>query len=84
MIDRLFTAALTLCLLAGGTAAIGSAWFHSPVPAAHAAQPTVVHLPPVEVRIVRLPAVEVTASRAAASTAVARTERTEPATREVQ
>jgi len=83
MIDRLFTAALAFCLLAGGTAAIGSAWFDSPAPAARAAQPTVVHLPPVEVRIVRLPAVEVTASRTA-STAVARTERTEPATREVQ
>ena len=45
MIDRLFTAALAFCLLAGGTVAIGSAWFESPAPAAA----TVVVLPTVTI-----------------------------------
>lgn len=46
MIDRLFTAALTFCLLAGGTAAIGSALFET-APAAPAA--SVITLPAVEI-----------------------------------
>ena len=53
MIDRLFLAALTFCLLAAGTLAIGSAWFdhaHSAQSQSQAlAQPRVVYLPIVEV-----------------------------------
>ena len=46
MIDRIFSALLTFCLLAGGTAAIGSALFESKP----AAQPTtVITLPTVEI-----------------------------------
>ena len=41
MIDRLFTAALAFCLLAGGTAAIGSAWFEAPAPALAPALPAI-------------------------------------------
>jgi hypothetical protein len=44
MIDRLFTAALAFLLLAGGTAAIGSAMF-----APQSSQPAMVQLPSVEV-----------------------------------
>ncbi|MBS0441718.1 MAG: hypothetical protein JSR38_07205 [Proteobacteria bacterium] len=39
MIDRIFSAVLTFCLLAGGTAAIGSTLFeHKPAAPAAAAQ----------------------------------------------
>jgi hypothetical protein len=77
MIDRLFAAALTFCVLAAGTVAIASEFVAKP-------EPKIVRLAPVEVNVVRLPAVQVTAQRGAASTALARTEGTEPATRGVQ
>ncbi len=48
MIDRIFSAALTLCLLAGGTLAIGSALLGLDRPATQAA-PRVVRLEPVVV-----------------------------------
>lgn len=49
MIDRLFTAALAFLLLAGGTAAIGSALFNAPK-----AAPAMVQLPTVEVTAQRV------------------------------
>lgn len=49
MIDRLFTAALAFLLLAGGTAAIGSALFTAPQSA-----PVMVQLPTVEVTVQRV------------------------------
>lgn len=49
MIDRLFTAALAFVLLAGGTAAIGSALFSTPQ-----AAPAMVQLPTVEVTAQRI------------------------------
>jgi hypothetical protein len=40
MIDDLFSAAIALCVLVGGTLAIGTAWSEdSAAPAAHMAQP---------------------------------------------
>ncbi len=47
MIDRLFSAALAFTLLAGGTAAIGSAMFEGRRPTQREVQ--AVHLPRVEV-----------------------------------
>jgi hypothetical protein len=70
MIDRLFSAALTFCLLAAGTLAIGSAWFEG----SRSAAP----------QVVQLPAVEVSGKRVDPGTALARTEGTEPAVRKVQ
>ena len=52
MIDRLFTAALAFTLLAGGTAAIGSA-FADKSSGAGAAQATVKRLPTVEMEFRR-------------------------------
>ena len=57
MIDRFFSAALTFCLLAGGTVAIGSAMFDS-----QRAAPA---------RIVELPRVVIVAERVAPTQAVA-------------
>ena len=84
MIDRLFTAALTFCLLAAGTLAIGSALFEQGPRAKAAASMPVVQLPAVEMRVVQLPAVEMIGKRVEPGTAVARTDNTEPATRNVQ
>jgi hypothetical protein len=54
MIDRLFTAALTFALLAGGTAAVGSALLGSPAhPEAGRLQAQVKRLPNVEVVVER-------------------------------
>lgn len=57
MIDRLFSALLTFCILAGGTVAIGSAMMDFDAQAAQrkpaTAQPQVVQLPPVEVIVQR-------------------------------
>lgn len=39
MIDNLFTAAIALCVLIGGTLAIGSALAERPAPATRLAQP---------------------------------------------
>jgi hypothetical protein len=49
MFDRVFSAALAFCVLAGGTLAVGSALFEQPKP---------------EARIVYLPKVEITGKRA--------------------
>jgi hypothetical protein len=40
MIDNLFTAAIALCVLIGGTLAIGSAFSDRPAPTARVVQPT--------------------------------------------
>lgn len=74
MIDRIFAAALTFCVLAGGTVAIASAMFETPQPSAVATAVRVVHLPPVEV----------VGRRVERPTAVAATERAEPASRNLQ
>ena len=72
MIDRIFSALLTFCLLAGGTVAIGSALFDEPAPAATTATIT-------------LPSVTVVGHRDAASGPVAQNEaQSEPAARRVQ
>jgi hypothetical protein len=77
MIDRIFSALLTFCVLAGGTAAIASAMLDSA--GRHslhsAARPTVMQLPTVQVVVRRLPA---------ASDSLARAEATEPAQRSTQ
>jgi Flp pilus assembly protein TadG len=59
MIDRLFSAVLTFCILAGGTVAIGSAMLDYDAQAARqaarqaAAQHDVVQLPAVEITVKR-------------------------------
>ena len=83
MIDRIFSAALTFCLLAGGTLAIGSAWFEGR-PGASMVQKRVVQLPAVEMHIVQLPRVAVIGKRLETGTTVARTDNTEPAASKVQ
>lgn len=83
MIDRIFSAALTFCLLAAGTLAIGSAWFEGR-PGASTVQKSVVQLPAVEMRIIQLPRVDVIGKRMETGTTVARTEGTEPAASNVQ
>jgi hypothetical protein len=72
MIDRLFLASLTFCLLAAGSLAIGSAMLGVDAPQAKL------------VRVVQLEPVVVTAKRFAAASAVAVTERVEPATQRAQ
>ena len=76
MIDRLFIAALTFCLLAAGTLAVGSALFEGNRPATSRAQPMT--------QVVQLPLVEISGKRVDSGTALARTEGTEPAVRKVQ
>jgi hypothetical protein len=77
MIDRIFSALLTFCVLAGGTAAIASAMLdsaglHSPRSAARAS-------------VTQLPAVQVVVRRPhAPSNSVARAEATELAQRSTQ
>ena len=46
MIDNLFTAAIALCVLIGGTLAIGSALSERPAPAARVVQPVFGPQPP--------------------------------------
>jgi len=78
MIDRLFLATLTFCVLIAGTLAIGSAMLgidHRPAAQRAAAAP---------VRIVQLGHVVVTAKRLAPTTDVAQTEPASPVTRRVQ
>ena len=58
MIDRIFGALLTFCLLAGGTVAVGSAMFEHDRQAEEATRPAartpeVVQLPPVEIIVKR-------------------------------
>lgn len=74
MIDRIFSAALTFCLLAGGTLAIGSEMLGSNNHAAPRAQ----------AQVIQLPRVEISGPRQAAKTEVADTERVEPARARVQ
>jgi hypothetical protein len=78
MIDRIFAAALTFCLLCGGTLAIGSALFgldrSAPSPKAAAAQ----------IRVVQLERVEVVGKRLATGATMARTDSSEPATQRAQ
>ena len=62
MIDHLFSAVLTFCLLAAGTAAVGSLLL-APEPAKHT-----------QVRVVELQRVVITAHRLAAPTAVAKSD----------
>lgn len=64
MIDRLFSLALLFCVLAGGTAAIGSEWF-APQQRAIAA----------DARVATLPRVVITGKKQPATTEVARVER---------
>ena len=78
MIDRIFTAALTFCLLAAGTLAIASALFEDNRPAARQARLQSAPL------VVQLPAVELTGKRIDLGTAWAKTEGSEPITRNVQ
>jgi hypothetical protein len=69
MIDRIFSALLTFCLLAGGTVAIGSALFNDTT----------------TTTVVTLPAVTITGQREAASGPVAQNEaRAEPTARSLQ
>lgn len=65
MIDRLFTAALAFVVLAGGTAAVGSALF-----APEAAQSAAV----AQTAVKRLPRVEVVVERAAPGATIAQGE----------
>jgi hypothetical protein len=74
MIDRLFLAALTFCLLAAATLSIGSALFDRPATLQTQARP----------QVVQLPMVEVTGQRTDPGTAVARTESAEPAASKLQ
>jgi hypothetical protein len=78
MIDRLFIAALTFCLLAAGTLAVGSALFEGDRPAASAAHHQAA------TQVMQLPLVEVSGKRIDTGSALARTESTEPALRKVQ
>ena len=54
MFDRVFSAALTFCLLAGGTLAVGSAMLEQPK-----ADARIVYLPKVEVNGKRVPTAQV-------------------------
>ena len=68
MIDRIFSAALTFCLLAGGTLAIGSAMLGLD---RHAIAPRAA---PAAARVVQLEPVVIVGKRVAPSTTVAQTE----------
>ena len=82
MIDRIFIAALTFCLLAAGTLALTSALFENNLPAAARTQAGA----PLQAapQVVQLPLVEVTGKRVDKGTAWARTEGAEPATHNLQ
>ena len=80
MIDRLFLAALTFCLLAAGTLAVGAALFEGKRPAQAQAQAQTQAQP----GLVQLPMVEVVGKRVDNGTAWARTEGDEPATNKLQ
>jgi hypothetical protein len=72
MIDRLFLATLTFCLLIAGSLAMGSAMLGIDTTQAK------------PVRVVQLEPVVITAKRLPAASAVAVTERVEPATQRAQ
>lgn len=73
MIDRIFSAALTLCLLAGGTLAIGSALLGLDRPA------TAAPAAPSHVRVVQLEPVVVIGKRLAHPTTIAQSDAGAPA-----
>ena len=74
MIDRFFSAALTFCLLAAGTAAIASLMFAPRIEAPRASA----------VQIVQLPRVVIVGHRLAPATEVAKSDRTETAAARLQ
>lgn len=76
MIDRLFSALLTFCILAGGTVAVGSAMMDHDARAARAVAPQV----SAQRDVVQLPAVEITVKRSV----MAQTEQTAPRSNAVQ
>lgn len=77
MIDRIFGALLTFCLLVGGTLAVGSAMFD------HDRQADAIRTATPAMPVIQLPAVEITARRAkVAQTAPIDT--TEPTARQLQ
>ena len=78
MIDRIFSAALTFCLLAGGTLAIGSALLGLDRPA------TAAPAAPSHVRVVQLEPVVIIGKRLAPSTTVAKNEAAETTSRLVE
>ena len=78
MIDRIFSATLTFCLLAGGTLAIGSAMLGLD---RHA---TTAQAAPRNVKVVQLEPVVIVGKRLAPGTTVAKTDGTEPATQRVE
>ena len=81
MIDRIFFAAFTFCLLVSGTLLIGSVLIGiDPLAAAHART----GIPGVEVQVVQLPRVLTVAKRVASPSAVARMEAREPTSRIAQ
>lgn len=77
MIDRYFTAALTLALLVGGTLAIGSALFGMDRPGAPKALKQA-HV------VVQLPTVVITGRRLPAASDVASSDTAEPGAQRVQ
>ena len=77
MIDRYFTAALTLALLVGGTLAIGSALFGMDRPGAPKVAPQA-HA------VVQLPTVVITGRRLPGASAVASSDTAEPGAQRMQ
>lgn len=76
MFDRIFLAALTLCLQAAGTLAIVSAMLGLDRPATQQAQ--------AQTRVVRHERVEIVARRVPPGTAVAKSDGTQPAHRNIE
>lgn len=76
MIDRLFSALLTFCILAGGTVAIGSAMLEHDAQAAR----ITARQASTERNVVQLPAVEITVKRSV----LAQTDPAAPRVRTVQ
>lgn len=77
MIDRIFGALLTFCLLAGGTVAVGSALFE------HDRQVEAIRTAARPVQVIQLPTVEITAPRAKVAQS-ASIDTTEPTARQLQ
>jgi hypothetical protein len=72
MFDRIFSAALTFCVLAGATLAIGSAILEKPQAVAKAMQ------------VVQLPCVTITGKRSALDATLAQASSAQPTGRQVQ
>jgi hypothetical protein len=77
MIDRIFGALLTFCLLAGGTVAVGSALFE------HDQKVEATRTAARPVQVIQLPTVEITAPRAKVAQS-ASIDSTEPTARQLQ